>query len=121
MMASSATGFPYVNLVVEDAVMENMNADQYLQTAQQVLDATGQEYTYTDITDTQIGGQDFRAMESTTTINDYQIIQKYCTRRQGEKFVSIILSYTTDTTAEADEILAAFTPLNTDTEAASAE
>ena len=39
----------------------------------------------------------------------------------GGKFVSIILSYTTDTTAEADEILAAFTPLNTDTEAAPAE
>ena len=68
-----------------------------------------------------LAGQDFRVMETSVAVNDYEILQKYCTRKQGGKFVSIILSYTTDTTAEADEILAAFTPLNTDTEAAPAE
>ena len=121
MMASSVSGFPNVSLVVEDAALENMTVDQYFLAAQQMLDATGMGYTYSDITDAQIAGQDFRVMETTVTINDYEVLQKYCTRKQGGKFVSIILSYTTDTTAEADEILAAFTPLSTDTEAAPAE
>lgn len=121
MMASSISGFPNVSVVVEDAALENMTVDQYFLAAQQMLDATGMGYTYSDVTDTQIAGQDFLVMETSVTINDYEVLQKYCTRKQGGKFVSIILSYTTDTTAEADEILAAFTPLNTDTEAAPAE
>lgn len=121
MMASSISGFPNVSLVVEDASLENMTVDQYFLAAQQMLDATGMGYTYSDVTDIQIAGQDFRIMETSVAVNDYEVLQKYCTRKQGEKFVSIILSYTTDTTAEADEILAAFTPLNTDTEAAPAE
>ena len=121
MMASSVSGFPNVSLVVEDAALENMTVDQYFLAAQQMLDATQMGYTYSDPVDAQIGGQDFRVMETSVTINDYEVLQKYCTRKQGGKFVSIILSYTTDTAAEADEILAAFTPLNTDTEAAPAE
>ena len=121
MMASSISGFPNVSLVVEDASLENMTVDQYFLAAQQMLDATGMGYTYSDVTDIQIAGQDFRIMETSVAVNDYEVLQKYCTRKQGGKFVSIILSYTTDTTAEADEILAAFTPLNTDTEAAPAE
>ncbi|MGO5543215.1 hypothetical protein ACTQWG_12065 [Blautia sp. HCP3S3_H10_1] len=121
MMASSISGFPNVSLVVEDAAMENMTVDQYFLAAQQMLDATGMGYSYSDITEAQIGGQDFQVMETSVTVNDYEVLQKYCTRKQGGKFVSIILSYTTDTTTEADEILAAFTPLNTDTEAAPAE
>ena len=121
MMASSISGFPNVSLVVEDASLENMTVDQYFLAAQQMLDATGMGYTYSDVTDIQIAGQDFRVMETSVAVNDYEVLQKYCTRKQGGKFVSIILSYTTDTTAEADEILAAFTPLNTDTEAAPAE
>ena len=114
MMASSISGFPNVSLVVEDASLENMTVDQYFLAAQQMLDATGMGYTYSDVTDIQIAGQDFRIMETSVAVNDYEVLQKYCTRKQGGKFVSIILSYTTDTTAEADEILAAFTPLNTD-------
>ena len=121
MMASSISGFPNVSVVVEDAALENMTVDQYFLAAQQMLDATQMGYTYSEVTDTQIAGQDFRVMETSVTVNDYEVLQKYCTRKQGGKFVSIILSYTTDTTAEADEILAAFTPLNTDTEAAPAE
>ena len=121
MMASSISGFPNVSVVVEDAALENMTVEQYFLAAQQMLDATGMGYTYSDVTDTQIAEQDFQVMETSVTINDYEVLQKYCTRKQGGKFVSIILSYTTDTTAEADEILAAFTPLNTDTEAAPAE
>lgn len=121
MMASSISGFPNVSVVVEGAALENMTVEQYFLAAQQMLDATGMGYTYSDVTDTQIAGQDFQVMETSVTINDYEVLQKYCTRKQGGKFVSIILSYTTDTTAEADEILAAFTPLNTDTEAAPAE
>ena len=121
MMASSVSGFPNVSLVGEDAAMENMTVDQYFLSAQQMLDATQMGYTYEEITDAQIGGQDFRVMEAKVTVNDYEVIQKYCTRKQGGKFVSIILSYTADTTDEADEILAAFTPLNADTEAADAE
>ena len=121
MMASSISGFPNVSLVVEDAALENMTVDQYFLAAQQMLDATEMGYTYSDLTDAQIAGQDFRVMETSVTVNDYEVLQKYCTRKQGGKFVSIILSYTTDTTAEADEILAAFSPLNTDTEAAPAE
>ena len=121
MMASSISGFPNVSVVVEDAALENMTVDQYFLAAQQMLDATQLGYTYSQVTDIQIAGQDFRVMEASVTINDYEVLQKYCTRKQGGKFVSIILSYTTDTTAEADEILAAFTPLNTDTEAAPAE
>ena len=121
MMASSISGFPNVSVVVEDAALENMTVEQYFLAAQQMLDATGMGYTYSDVTDTQIAEQDFQVMETSVTINDYEGLQKYCTRKQGGKFVSIILSYTTDTTAEADEILAAFTPLNTDTEAAPAE
>lgn len=121
MMASSISGFPNVSVVVEDAALENMTVDQYFLAVQQMLDATQMGYAYSEVTDTQVAGQDFRVMETSVTINDYEILQKYCTRKQGGKFVSIILSYTTDTTAEADEILAAFTPLNTDTEAAAAE
>lgn len=121
MMASSVSGFPNVSLVVEDAAMENMTVDQYFLSAQQMLDATQMGYTYEEITDAQIGDQYFRVMEAKVTVNDYEVIQKYCTRKQGGKFVSIILSYTADTTDEADEILAAFTPLNADTEAADAE
>ena len=116
MMASSVSGFPNVSLVVEDASLENMTVDQYFLAAQQMLDAT-----YSEVTDAQIGGQDFRVMETSVTINDYEVLQKYCTRKQGGKFVSIILSYTADTQTEADEVLAAFTPLNADTEAAPAE
>ena len=121
MMASSVSGFPNVSLVVEDAAMENMTVDQYFLSVQQMLDATQMGYTYEEITDAQIGGKDFRVMEAKVTVNDYEIIQKYCTCKQGGKFVSIILSYTADTTDEADEILTAFTPLNADTEAADAE
>ena len=121
MMASSVSGFPNVSLVVEDASLENMTVDQYFLAAQQMLDATQMGYTYSEVTDAQIGGQDFRVMETSVTINDYEVLQKYCTRKQGGKFVSIILSYTADTQTEADEVLAAFTPLNADTEAAPAE
>ena len=57
MMASSISGFPNVSLVVEDASLENMTVDQYFLAAQQMLDATGMGYTYSDVTDIQIAGQ----------------------------------------------------------------
>ena len=69
MMASSISGFPNVSLVVEDASLENMTVDQYFLAAQQMLDATGMGYTYSDVTDIQIAGQDFRVME-TSVVSD---------------------------------------------------
>ena len=83
MMASSISGFPNVSVVVEDAALENMTVDQYFLAAQQMLDATQMGYTYSEVTDTQIAGQDFRVMGTSVTINDYEVLQKYCTRKQG--------------------------------------
>ena len=70
MMASSISGFPNVSLVVEDASLENMTVDQYFLAAQQMLDATGMGYTYSDVTDIQIAGQNFRVMETSVAVND---------------------------------------------------
>lgn len=121
MMASSEAGFPNVSLVVEDATQEDLTEDEYFAALQQMLDTTDLGYTYSEPASEEIGGLTFRTMGASVTVNDYEVLQKYCTRKQGGKFVSIILSYTSDTTAEADEILAAFTPLNNTTEAAPAE
>ena len=85
MMASSISGFPNVSLVVEDASLENMTVDQYFLAAQQMLDATGMGYTYSDVTDIQIARQDFRVMETSVAVNDYEVLQKYCTRKTGRK------------------------------------
>lgn len=120
MMASATSGFPNVSLIVEEASAD-MNIETYFENVQQMLDLSQYGYTYEELTDIQIAGQDFSAMEAQVLVHDYEIIQKYCTRKYGEKFVSIILSYTPETTSEADDFLAAFTPLNSDKEAASAE
>lgn len=112
MMASSISGFPNVSLVVEDALLSNMTVDQYFMASQKMLDATELGYTYKEITDATIAEQDFRVMETSVFINEYEVIQKYFTQKKDGKFVSIILSYTADTAKEADEILDAFTPLN---------
>ena len=61
-----------------------MTVDQYFLAAQQMLDATGMGYTYSDVTDIQIAGQDFRIMETSVAVNDYEVLQKYCTRKQEE-------------------------------------
>ena len=121
MMASSEAGFPNVSLVVEDATQEDLTEDEFFAALQQMLDTSFLGYTYSEPASEEIGGLTFRTMGASVTVNDYEVLQKYCTRKQGGKFVSIILSYTSDTTAEADEILAAFTPLNNTTEAAPAE
>ena len=106
---------------MEDATQEDLTEDEYFAALQQMLDTTDLGYTYSEPASEEIGGLTFRTMGASVTVNDYEVLQKYCTRKQGGKFVSIILSYTSDTTAEADEILAAFTPLNNTMEAAPAE
>ena len=114
MMAASSAGFPNVSVVVETSPQESSTPDQYFTALKQLLDATQLGYQYEEtVTDTAIAGQDFRVLTASLTMNRYQVFQKYCTRKQGDKFVSIILSYTEDTAVQADEVLASFTALHT--------
>lgn len=113
MMASSASGFPNVSLVVETSP-QNSTVDQYFTALKQLLDAAQLGYQYEEtVSDAVIAEQDFRVLTASLTMNGYQVFQKYCTRKQGDRFVSVILSYTEDTAAQADEILASFTVLHT--------
>lgn len=112
MMSASSAGFPNVSVVVETSPQES-TPDQYLTALKQSLEAAQLGYQYEEtVADTAIAGQDFRVLTASVTMNSYQVFQKYCTRKQDDKFVSIILSYTEDTAAQADEVLASFTALH---------
>ncbi|MDO5426033.1 MAG: hypothetical protein Q4F41_20215 [Eubacteriales bacterium] len=113
MMAASASGYPNVSLIVEAATMTNMTSDQYLGALQDMLDATQLGYEYNEEpVDITIAGQEFRRLDAGISYNGYDILQSYCVRRQGDKFVAIILSYTPDTTDQAGETLDSFTALS---------
>lgn len=114
MMAASSAGFPNVSVAVETSPLKTSTPDQYLTALKQLLDAAQLGYQYEEtVADTVIAGQDFRVLTASVAMNGYQVFQKYCTRKQEDRFVSIVLSYTEDTAAQANEILASFTALHT--------
>ena len=85
MMASSEAGFPNVSLVVEDATQEDLTEDEYFAALQQMLDTTDLGYTYSEPASEEIGGLTFRTMGASVTVNDYEVLQKYCTRKTGRE------------------------------------
>lgn len=119
MMAYAPAGFPNVSLMTEEAVMDNMTPDQYLNALKTQLDATGLGYEYNDeIVDIEIGGKEFRRLDAGLSYAGTDVLQTYCITRQGDYFVALILSYSPDTIEQAGEILDSFTALDAEEEPA---
>lgn len=109
MMAVQASGFPNVSVCIESAPVLILDAESYVEALMSTLDSTQLGYTYGESGESEVAGQAYAALNASLTTDGVEVKQTYYIRQIGDKFASIILSYTDDTKEQADAIMAGFT------------
>ena len=110
MMASKATGSPNVQIMVEKVPMGNMTAEQYLDVVKAQLESLDMGYTSSaEYTAKTIAGQEYTVLKTEASTNGVDFIQEYATRKQGNRLISFIMTYTGDTAEAMDTMLGQFT------------
>ncbi len=112
MFVQSPTGLPNISVCVEKT-MANLTASMYLDALKsQLLSIDSMEYTVGDgVASASLAGQDYKVMTASVTYNDVEMIQEYYVRKQDDRIVGIIVTYSQDTAADKDALLSAFTAL----------
>ncbi|MHB1453657.1 MAG: hypothetical protein ACYCYM_06870 [Saccharofermentanales bacterium] len=113
MFVQTPSGLPNASICVEKT-MSNMTVDVYLDSLKtQLLGIETMEYSFDAETTVQtLAGQDYTVLSATTVYSEVEMIQDYYCRKQGDRIVAIIVTYSTDTQNAMVELLKAFEPLN---------
>lgn len=116
MMAATLTGSPNVNISVEKLPYKNATAEQYADVTKEVVEKSmtnGMTASFQDgTTDAVLGGQEYKCIAGTANVQAEGVsadlnMDMYIRVQDGYAIV-VNITYTADTVAQKDELLAAF-------------
>ncbi|MCL2411607.1 MAG: hypothetical protein FWC97_08195 [Treponema sp.] len=111
MMASAPVGLPNVILMVERLILSNITTEQYFDILKNNLsDIDTIDYEFGDqITSVEIAGQIYKQLSA--SIPGWDVFQNYTFRRQGNRMVGFITTYSLDTKEELEILMNGFSRL----------
>lgn len=112
MMASSATGYPNVNIGVQKSLVPGMTEEAYMEAFEQQLSALG-------TMDAKLGegkegdfcGEKYLITPVTVTVNGIQVQERVYLRKKDENFIFITVTGSVGGEKEMDDLVANFTPV----------
>lgn len=115
MMVSGVNGIPNCTLGVERLPFSNMTVDQYIEAAKQSFEQVSSADTEISISEeipiVAIAGQDYKCLQMTINVQGIQAHSNTYVRIQDEYAVLFNVTFTDDTAAQKDELLATFQAL----------
>ncbi len=113
MMVSSPAGSPNLSLAVEKLALKNMTTDQYIEAIKKQLEGNDtMEVTFTPDSKTMsIAGEDYTAYSSVLSVSGMELKQDYIMRKMDDRLAYFVLTYTEDSSAEANTLMESFTNL----------
>jgi len=111
MMASAATGYPNVIVMVEKAPFFNITIEQFLDAFKQnLLDVKTMDYVIDDqITSADIAGYNYKQMAA--SLPSLGLFQKMSIRKKGNRFIGLVGTYSLDTEQELELLMSGFSKL----------
>jgi hypothetical protein len=111
MMASAPIGYPNVIVMAERLILSNMTAEQYFNALKtNLLNVDAMDYEFNNqITSVEIAGQEYKQMSA--SLPSWNIFQDYIFRKQGNRMVGFITTYSSDTKEEMELLLDGFSKL----------
>jgi hypothetical protein len=112
MFVQSPYGLPNASLFLEK-VMSNMTVELYIAAVKSQLVAleTIQYSVHEETVIASVAGQNYTVLSAQASYAGSDLFQDYYLRKQGDRIIGIIVTYTEDTEASKDELLDAFQPL----------
>ena len=111
MMVSAPIGYPNLSIMVEKPILSSITIEQYLNFLKtNLLKLEKFKYEIREqITSAKIAGQSYKKL--TTFLSDFNIIQDYIVRKQGNRIICFIITYTSDSEKEMELLIDGFTKL----------
>jgi len=110
MQTASATGNPNIIILVEKTSIGISNVDAYIVNLKQQL-ANIKEIKYeieAAIEEITFVGKSYKKVAANAEFDEVKLNQEYYIRKQDNRIVSIIISFTSDTKEQKDQLLSAF-------------
>jgi len=111
MMASAVTGYPNVIIMVEKPLLSNLTIEQYLDALKTgLLNVNTMDYVIDDkITSAEIAGNNYKQL--TASLPSLNIFQNYLVRKQGNRMIGFITTYSLETKQELEILMNGFSKL----------
>jgi hypothetical protein len=111
MMASSVIGYPNVIIMVEKPLLSNITTEQYFDALKNgLLKVTTLDYKVDDqITSVDLAGYNYKQLSA--SLPSSNIIQNYIFRKQGNRMIGFITTYSSDTKQELEILMNGFSKL----------
>ena len=111
MMASAATGYPNVIVMVEKAPFFNITIEQFLDAFKQnLLDVKTMDYVIDDqITSVEVAGYDYKQL--TVSLPSLNLFQNYIVRKKDNRMIAFITTYSLETKQELEILMNGFSKL----------
>jgi hypothetical protein len=111
MMASGATGYPNVIVMVEKTPFVNITIEQFLDAFKKnLLDVKTMDYVIDDqITSVDLAGYNYQQI--TASLPSLGLFQKMLIRKKGNRFIGLVGSYSLDTEQELEMLMNGFSKL----------
>jgi hypothetical protein len=111
MMASMFTGYPSVIITVEKLLYSNITTEQYLEVLRTTLlnvDIMNYEID-NQFTSVNLAGYNYSQLSS--SIPRLNVFQNYLVRKQGNRMIGFVITYTSDTEQELETLMNGFSKL----------
>ncbi|MCL2254146.1 MAG: hypothetical protein FWC09_06845 [Lachnospiraceae bacterium] len=108
MMASHVTNNPNVIVMSEKLTFSNMTIEQYFEASAKQLTEMGVT-SVSAIQDTTLAGNTFQKMTAVIEAYGMSMYQDYVLRKQGNRVIGFVFTYTSDTKSEVEALADAFT------------
>lgn len=110
MMVSSANGTPSLSLMTEKLAFSNMTVDQYIDSLNSQMESiTTSTFSVIGEGETKdIAGETYTIVSYKTEIQGIEVFQDYLVRKIDNIMVGIVVTYTSDTEVEAENLIDQF-------------
>ena len=111
MMASTVIGYPNVIVMVEKSLLSNITTEKYFDALKTgLLNVDTMDYEFDDqITSVEIAGYNYKKMSA--SLPSLNIFQDYIFRKQGNRMIGFITTYSLDTKQELEILMDGFSKL----------
>jgi hypothetical protein len=111
MMVSAVTGNPNVILIVEKPLFSNITTEQYFDALKtNLLNLNTRDYVIDDqITSVEIAGYTYKQLNA--SLPSLALLQNYIVRKQGNRMIGFIITYTLETKQNLEILMTGFSKL----------
>ncbi|WP_455716540.1 DcrB-related protein [Anaerosporobacter sp.] len=112
MCVEDTVNSPNINIVIENLLGKKITEDEYIEKAKEQLQNTGIEYTFGDTTkDVELAGEKYTVLDCVGNYSGQEVLQKMYIRKIDDRMMLLTITYTADTEAGKDTLLAGFSEL----------